>query len=76
MIRKAVENDLSRIAEILVFDKRRFDKRVKYRSIFHDDIYAFVTLQVLPVARQYAEPDFLHPIWVWDDGIVKGMIPY
>jgi len=71
MIRKAVENDLSRIAEILVFDKR-----VKYRSIFHDDIYAFVTLQVLPVARQYAEPDFLHPIWVWDDGIVKGMIPY
>jgi len=32
MIRKAEEKDVSRIAEILVFDKR-----VHYRSIFHND---------------------------------------
>ena len=69
MIRNATLNDLSRIAEILVFVKR-----VKYRPIFQDDDYSFNELQVLTVARQYAKPEILKNIWVYDDGIVKGLI--
>ena len=68
MIRKAVNHDVSRIAEILVFVKR-----IKFRPIFQDDDYSFGELQVLPVAKQYAE--LLDRIWVYDDnGIVKGLI--
>ena len=36
MIRNAEPKDLSRIAEILVFTKR-----IKYRSIFHNDEYSY-----------------------------------
>lgn len=68
MIRKAVRDDLSRIAEILVFVKR-----IKFRPIFRDDDYSFGELQVLSVAKEYAE--LLGSIWVYDDGgIVKGLI--
>lgn len=68
-IRKATAQDLSRIAEILVFVKR-----INYRPIFQDDPYSFGKLQVLSVAQTYAAPDILDHIWVYDDGIVKGMI--
>ncbi len=69
MIRKAESKDLSRIAEILVFVKR-----IKYRSIFHNDDYSFGDLQVIRVAENYSTPEILENIWVYDDGIVKGMI--
>lgn len=69
MIRPATERDLSRIAEILVFVKR-----MKFRPIFQDDDYSFNQLQVLTVAKQYAAPEVLSRIWVYDDGIVKGLI--
>ena len=69
MIRKAEEKDLSRIAEILVFDKR-----INFRPIFRDDDYSFNELQVLKVAKEYGKPDILGSITVWDDGIVKGLI--
>ena len=69
MIRQATERDLSRIAEILVFVKR-----MKFRPIFQDDEYSFNELQVLTVAKQYSVPEVLSRIWVYDDGIVKGMI--
>ena len=70
LIRKANNKDLSRIAEILVFVKR-----MKYRSIFHDDAYSFGALQVIPVAEQYSKPEILEHIWVYEeDGIIKGMI--
>ena len=49
MIRKAEKKDISRIAEILVFDKR-----MNYRSIFKNDDYSFHVLQVLDVAKEYA----------------------
>ncbi len=68
-IRPAKEVDLSRIAEILVFAKR-----INFRPIFQDDDYSFVELQVLSVAREYADPAILGKIWVYDDGIVKGLI--
>ena len=70
MIRKATEEDASRIAEILVFVKR-----MKYRPIFQDDVYSFVELQVLPVAKKYIEAGIIDNMFVYDDdGIVKGMI--
>ena len=50
MIRKARPDDLSRIAEILVFVKR-----IKFRPIFQDDDYSFGELQVLSVAKEYAD---------------------
>ena len=68
-IRRATAQDLSRIAEILVFVKR-----IKYRPIFRNDAYSFGELQVLSVAEEYGAPDILSQIWVYDDGIVKGMI--
>lgn len=69
MIRRAENRDISRIAEILVFDKR-----MDYRSIFQDDEYSFNVLQVLAVAEEYADPCLLKKIHVLDDGIVKGLI--
>lgn len=69
LIRKATPNDLSRIAEILVFVKR-----IKFRPIFQDDEYSFGVLQVIPVAKKYQDPAILNNILVYDDGIVKGLI--
>ena len=69
-IRKATSADISRIAEILVFTKR-----VNYRSIFKDDYSSFNDLQVLSVAHTYeTDPVLLPQTWVYDDGIVKGLI--
>lgn len=68
-IRKATIQDLSRIAEILVFVKR-----MNYRRIFQDDAASFGVLQVLSVAEEYAAPEILGHIWVYDDGFVKGLI--
>ena len=69
-IRKARPEDASRIAEILVFTKR-----MNYRSIFCDDSFSFNDLQVLPVAQKYlTDPVLLAQTWVYDDGIVKGLI--
>ena len=69
MIRKAEPKDISRIAEILVFTKR-----IKYRSIFHNDEYSFNELQVVKVVDEFKNPELLDKVWVYDDGIVKGMI--
>ena len=68
-IRKASVKDISRIAEILVFDKR-----IKFRPIFQDDDYSFNELQVLSVAEEYRKTQILDHILVYDDGIVKGLI--
>ena len=69
MIRKARIGDISRIAEILVFVKR-----IKFRPIFQDDDFSFNELQVLKVAEKYSRPEIIDSIWVYDDGIVKGLI--
>ncbi|MBP0964398.1 MAG: GNAT family N-acetyltransferase [Oscillospiraceae bacterium] len=69
MIRKAEIKDISRIAEILVFVKR-----INYRSIFKNDDYSFNELQVIKVAEDYSRPEKLDNIFVYDDGIVKGLI--
>ncbi len=69
MIRKAEKRDISRIAEILVFAKR-----IKYRPIFQNDDYSFNELQVIRVSQEYDNPEILNNMWVYDDGIVKGLI--
>ena len=69
MIRKATINDISRIAEILVFVKR-----IKFRPIFQDDDFSFNELQVLSVAKEYSQAEILDHIWVYNDSIVKGLI--
>ena len=69
-IRKATVEDIPRIAEILVFSKRK-----NYRSIFNDDIGSFVELQVYSLAKMYFEkPELLERIFVYDDEFVKGLI--
>lgn len=69
-IRKAVVQDVSRIAEILVFTKR-----MSYRSIFNNDKVSFGEMQVLPLAQSYIQNvRGLENIWVYDDEFVKGLI--
>lgn len=69
-IRKAETTDASRIAEILIFNKR-----MNYRSIFRNDRVSFGEMQVYPLAREYiSAPGKLENVWVYDDGFVKGMI--
>ncbi|MBR3340797.1 MAG: GNAT family N-acetyltransferase [Clostridiales bacterium] len=70
MIRKATIEDISRIAEILVFVKR-----MNYRVIFRNDAVSFGEIQVIPVAEEYSNPEILDSIRVYEDeGIVKGII--
>lgn len=70
LIRKASAEDVSRIAEILVFAKR-----MNYRSIFQNDAVSFGKIQVLPVAEKYSNPEILENIRVYEsEGIVKGLI--
>ena len=70
MIRKAAAEDISRIAEILVFVKR-----MNYRSIFQNDAVSFGEIQVLPIAEKYSTPEIFGNIWIYEaDGIVKGLI--
>lgn len=69
-IRKAAPEDVSRIAEILVFSKR-----THYRAVFQDDAFSFGELQVFPIARDLLEhPERLCGYSVYDDGFVKGLI--
>lgn len=69
-IRKATVQDVSRLAEILIFTKR-----ISYRSIFCNDKVSFGEMQVLPLAQKYlANVKALEHIWVYDDEFVKGMI--
>lgn len=70
MIRQANLQDISRIAEILIFTKR-----MTYRPIFHDDPVSFGQMQVVGLAEQYINhPERLNHIWVYDDVFVKGLV--
>lgn len=70
LIRKATVDDISRIAEILVFVKR-----MNYRWIFQNDAVSFGELQVIPVAREYSDSEILKNILVYEsEGIVKGLV--
>lgn len=70
MIRRAMIQDASRIAEISIFTKR-----INYRRIFQDDKVSFGEMQVYPLAKEYMDnPEKLEGIWVYEDEFVKGFI--
>ena len=70
MIRKAKKEDLSRIAEIFVFNNR-----INYYPIFQDAGYSFGELQVVSVIdRYFSRDEVLRDIYVYDDGLVKGFL--
>ena len=66
-IRKATPDDLSRIAEIVVFNYR-----LNFYPIFQDDDFYFNEMQVVNLIKEYRK--FLAYIWVYDDGVVKGVV--
>ena len=69
-IRKALISDLSRIAEIYVFNNR-----VNYFPIFKDKSFSFGELQVVSLVDNYFNRDeIIENIYVFDDGLLKGFI--
>ena len=69
-IRKAESGDLSRIAEIYVFNNR-----INYFPIFKDEKYSFGEMQVVPLANNYfGGKEIIDSIYVYDDGVVKGFM--
>lgn len=70
MIRKATVKDASRLAEILIFTKR-----CTYRPIFQNDPVSFNEMSVLDLALHFRDDaSALDGIYVYDDGIVRGMM--
>ena len=67
MIRKARIEDVGRIAEILVFNKR-----LNFFPIFQDVQYSFKELNVMNVASELL--DSYYHFYVYDDGVIKGIM--
>lgn len=68
-IRRAVREDIPRIAEILIFAKR-----TAYRPIFRDDPVSFNEMQVVKLAGELEREGAIEDMVVYDDGIVRGLI--
>ena len=69
-IRKATEKDVSRVAEILIFNYR-----LNFYPIFKSDEYYFNELQVIDEAKRfYTDKERFNNTYVYDDGAVKGFI--
>ena len=69
-IRKARTEDLSRIAEIFVFNNR-----MNFFPIFKDEGFSFGELQVVPLIDNYfRNGEIINNIYVFDDGIIRGFI--
>lgn len=64
-IRQAEPRDLTRIAEILVFNYR-----LNFYPIFRSDDFYFGELQTDALAESFRKE--LDQLWVYDDGVVKG----
>ncbi len=69
-IRPALATDASRIAEIIITNYR-----VNFYPFFRNDSFYFGELNVLDIAAEYAEgTQALRNTYVYDDGVVKGVI--
>lgn len=69
-IRKARTNDLSRIAEIYIFNNR-----VNFFPIFQDESYSFGELQAVSLADGYFKQEkAFRNLYVFDDGIIRGFM--
>ena len=67
-IRKATTTDLSRIAEIYIFNNR-----INYFPIFKDPSFSFGELQVVSFINHYLKKEeTLNQLYVFDDGLIKG----
>ena len=69
-IRQAKKSDASRIAEMIVANYRK-----NFFPIFKNEEFYFGELNVIDVAREYTDNEnILQDTYVYDDGVVKGMI--
>lgn len=69
-IRKAIQGDLSRVAEIYVFNNR-----INFFPIFQDESYSFGEMQVVPLIENYfSKAEILDNLYVYDDGIIRGFL--
>lgn len=69
-IRKAGVDDLSRIAEIYVFNNR-----INFFPIFKDESFSFGELQVVSLIDSYFKKDeIINNIYLSDDGLIKGFV--
>ncbi|MCI5920084.1 MAG: GNAT family N-acetyltransferase [Roseburia sp.] len=69
-IRKATTTDLSRIAEIYIFNNR-----INYFPIFKDPSFSFGELQVVSLIDHYLKKkEILNQLYVFDDGLIKGFL--
>ncbi len=69
-IRRATKEDITRIAEILVFNNRMY-----FYPIFQDEGFSFKFFNVTDVANEYLEtPGVLDEMFVYDDGIIRGFV--
>lgn len=69
MIRRATKKDVSRIAEMIVINYR-----VNFYPFFKNDSFYFGELNVIDTALVYENEQVLESTYVYDDGVVKGMI--
>ena len=67
MIRKAKDEDVGRIAEILVFVKR-----INFFPIFQDEQYSFKELNVVDIVKEVQEK--VSEFYVYDDGVIKAVM--
>lgn len=69
-IRQAKRSDASRIAEMIVINYRK-----NFFPILKNEEFYFGELNVIDVAKEYTDnEDVLKDTYVYDDGVVKGMI--
>ena len=69
-IRQANQSDASRIAEMIVINYRK-----NFFPVFKNEEFYFGELNVIDVAKEYMENEnILQDTYVYDDGVVKGMI--
>ena len=69
-IRKAETADLSRVAEIYVFNNR-----INYFPLFKDEAFSFGELQVVSLIDNYFKKnEIIRNIYVFDNGLIKGFI--
>lgn len=68
-IRRAEKEDVYRLSEIIIWNYR-----MKFYPIFRDDEFYFKELQVKSMGDSYLCPEKLENTFVYDDGILKGVI--
>lgn len=69
-IRLATVADASRIAEIIITNYR-----VNFYPFFHNDSFYFGELNVVKLAAEYSDnPQKLNSCYVYDDGVIKGVV--